>query len=126
MDLVEISPNAKPPVCKLIDYKKFKYLESKKEKESRKNTKSSSLKEIRLSPFIGQHDLDTQLKKAKEFLKDSHKVKVNIKFAGRQMAKTDFGRKLMEKVLIELKDLGKMEREVKMEGRQMVMVVSPL
>lgn len=126
MDLVEISPNAQPPVCKLIDFKKFKYTESKKEREGRKNVKNSELKEIRLSPFIGEHDLTTQLNKAKSFLKDAHRVRVTVKFAGRQMTKTDFGRKLLDRVLEELKDVAKKERDVKMEGRQMVMFVSPL
>lgn len=126
VDLVEISSNTQPPVCKLIDFKKFKYNEAKKEREGRKNVKNSDLKEIRLSPFIGEHDLTTQLNKAKDFLKDSHRVRVTVKFTGRQMAKTDFGRKLLQRVLEELKDQAKLEREIKMEGRQMVMFVSPL
>lgn len=126
VDLVEISPNANPPVCKLVDFKKFKYNESKKEREGKKNAKNSDLKEVRLSPFIGDHDLETQLKKARGFIEDTHRVKFVVKFAGRQMAKTDFGRKLLEKVLSDLKDIAKLDREAKMEGRQMVMIVSPI
>ncbi|MEX2028186.1 MAG: translation initiation factor IF-3, partial [Candidatus Curtissbacteria bacterium] len=86
LDLVEIAPDAVPPVAKIIDYKKFKYLEDKKEKEARKKTKQTELKEVRFTPFIGDHDLDTGLRKVKEFLSDGNLVKISIVFKGRQMA----------------------------------------
>lgn len=126
VDLVEVVPNADPPVCRLIDFKKFKYLESKKDKEGRKKSKAGEMKEVRLSPFIGQHDLDTQLKKARGFIKDKYKVKFSVKFTGRQMGKTEFGRELLKKVLDILKDEARLEKEMKMEGRQLIMTLLPL
>lgn len=126
VDLVEVVPNAKPPVCRLIDFKKFKYLESKKDKEGRKKSKAGEMKEVRLSPFIGQHDLDTQLRKAEGFIKDKYKVKFSVKFTGRQMGKTEFGRNLLNRVVDTLKESAKLEKEIKMEGRQMVMTLLPL
>ena len=94
-DLVEIAPEAKPPVAKIIDYKKFKYLEDKKEKEARKNTKQTELKEVRVTPFIGDHDLNTALAKVKRFLGNGDLVKISIVFKGRQMAHQEFGPKLL-------------------------------
>ncbi len=126
VDLVEIVPKAQPPICRVIDFKKFKYLESKKEQEGRKKQKAGEIKEVRLSPFIGEHDLETQLKKGRHFLKEKHRVKFAVKFTGRQMTKTDFGRQLLNRVLDNLKELAKLDREIKMEGRQMTMTVAPL
>lgn len=125
VDLVEVVPKAQPPICRVIDFKKFKYLESKKEQEGRKKQKGGEIKEVRLSPFIGEHDLETQLKKARQFLKDKHRVKFSVKFTGRQMTKIDFGRLLLNRVLENLKELGKLDRPSKMEGRQMTMTVAP-
>lgn len=126
VDLVEVAAKAQPPICRVIDFKKFKYLESKKEQEGRKKQKSGEIKEVRLSPFIGEHDLETQLKKARQFLKDKHRVKFAVKFTGRQMTKTEFGRLLLNRVLENLKELAKLDRPSKMEGRQMTMTVAPI
>lgn len=126
VDLVEVVPKAIPPICKLIDFKKFKYLESKKEKEGRKKNKGGELKEIRLSPFIGEHDLETQIRKAREFLENNNRVRIAVKFTGRQMTKTVFGHQLLAKVTELLKDKAKVERASKMEGRQMVMIIAPV
>jgi translation initiation factor IF-3 len=126
VDLVEVVAKANPPICRIIDFKKFKYLESKKEKESKKKHKGGEVKEVRLSPFIGEHDLNTQLKKTKEFLHNNNRVKFVVKFAGRQMAKTDFGRVLLNRVSETLKEEAKIERDIKMEGRQMVMIIAPI
>lgn len=126
VDLVEVAANANPPVCRLIDFKKFKYQEAKREREAKKNTKTSQTKEIRLSPFIAQHDWEIQVEKGKEFLKDGNKLRVAVKFAGRQLGKTEFGKTLLNKTFEALKTEGKIEREAKMEGRQMVLVLSPI
>ncbi len=126
MDLVEVAANANPPVCRLIDFKKFKYLEAKKEREGKKKNKTTQTKEIRLSPFIAQHDWQTQTDKAKDFLKEGNKLRIVVKFTGRQLGKTDFGRTLLNKTFETLKEVAKIEREIKMEGRQMVLILSPI
>lgn len=123
LDLVEIAPDAVPPVAKIIDYKKFKYLEDKKEKEARKKTKQTELKEVRFTPFIGEHDLQTGLRKVKEFLSDGNLVKISIVFKGRQMAHQEFGPKLLEKIMTELAGLALMERPPRMEGRRFVSII---
>ncbi len=123
LDLVEIAPDAQPPVVKIIDYKKFKYLEEKKEKEARKKTKETELKEVRFTPFIGEHDLQTGLKKVKEFLSDGNLVKISIVFKGRQMAHQEFGPKLLERILKELEGLAQMEKSARMEGRRFVSII---
>ena len=123
LDLVEIAPDAQPPVAKIIDYKKFKYLEDKKEKEARKKTKQTELKEVRFTPFIGDHDLQTGLKKVREFLSDGNLVKISIVFKGRQMAHQEFGPKLLEKILGELEGMGQIERPPRMEGRRFVSII---
>lgn len=121
LDLIEIAADAKPPVVKIIDFQKFKYLEDKKEKEARKHTKQTELKEVRFSPFIGEHDLQTGLKKVKEFLKDGHLVKISIVFTGRQMAHQEFGPKLLERIMAQI-DAEK-ERPERMEGRRLNTIV---
>ncbi|MDO8486955.1 MAG: translation initiation factor IF-3 [Candidatus Curtissbacteria bacterium] len=123
LDLVEIAPEASPPVARIIDYKKFKYLEEKKEKEARKKTKQTELKEVRFTPFIGEHDLQTGLKKVKEFLSEGNLVKISIVFKGRQMAHQEFGPKLLERILKELEGLAQMERPARMEGRRFVSTI---
>lgn len=125
VDLVEVAGNAVPPVCRLIDFKKFKYLEAKKEREGRKKAKASQTKEIRLSPFIAQHDWQIQVGKGKQFLQDGNKLRVAVKFTGRQLGKTEFGKELLNKTFEALKDVARVEREAKMEGRQMVMILCP-
>ena len=126
MDLVEIASNAKPPVVKIVDFKKFRYLEEKKEKEARKHTKQAELKEVRFSPFIGEHDLQTALARVKRFLSVGDLVKISIVFMGRQMAHTEFGPKLLERILRELSDIAVTEREAKFEGRRFVTIIKPV
>lgn len=126
LDLIEIAPDAKPPVAKLIDFKKFKYLEQKKEKEARKHAKQTELKEVRFSPFIGEHDLNTQLERVKKFLSEGDLVKVSIIFTGRQMAHTEFGPKLLLRIMAELASVAEKEREEKFEGRRLVTTLKPV
>jgi len=124
LDLVEIAPSATPPVVKVIDFSKFLYYLSKKKKEEKKNTKTSQTKQIRFGPFIGEHDLEIKLKKARGFLDDGDKVKFAVKFAGRQITKKNLGELVLNKVLDNLEDVAKPEREMKMEGRQLVIILT--
>lgn len=123
IDLIEIAPEAQPPVVKLIDFKKFKYLEDKKEREARKKAKQTELKEVRFTPFIGDHDLQTNLRKVKEFLAIGDIVKISIVFKGRQMAHQEFGPKLLERLMTELDNQVTQERPARMEGRRYVTVI---
>lgn len=124
LDLVEVAPLAKPPVVKIIDYSKFLYQLKKKKQEEKKGTKSSETKQIRFGPFIGEHDLDIKLRRAKEFLEDGDKVKFLVRFKGRQMGHTEIGREKLTLAVEKLGELAKIEREAKMEGRQMTMTVT--
>lgn len=124
LDLVEVAPAAKPPVAKIIDYSKFLYQLKKKKQEEKKSTKVSETKQIRLGPFTQDHDLDVKLKRAKEFLEDGDKVKFLVRFAGRAITKQELGRNLLTKAVERLGELAKVEREMHMEGRQMIMVVT--
>ena len=124
LDLVEIAPAAKPPVVKVIDYSKFLYYLSKKKKEEKKNTKTSQTKQLRFGPFIGEHDLEIKLKKAREFLEDGDKVKFAVKFAGRQITKKELGEQVLNRILADLDEVAKQEREMRMEGRQLVVIVT--
>lgn len=124
LDLVEIAPQAQPPVVKIIDYSKFLYQLSKKKKEEKKNTKTSQTKQIRFGPFIGDHDLEIKIKRAKEFLEEGDKVKFAVKFAGRQITKKELGEKVLLRILEELSEVAKQEREMRMEGRQLVVIVT--
>ena len=123
LDLVEIAPEAKPPVVKIIDYKKFQYLEEKKRKEAKKHAKQTELKEVRFSPFIGEHDLEVGLKKTRKFLEEGDIVKISIVFKGRQMAHTEFGPKLFDKIMGLLEGRAAIERPGRFEGRRFVSVV---
>ena len=125
LDLVEIAPNAKPPVAKIIDFKKFLYQEEKKKKEERKKSKSSETKELRLGPFMNEHDLMVVLRKAREFLGDGNKVKFVVKFAGRQITHPEFGERILEKTIEFLSGVSKIEREKHFEGRQLITILSP-
>lgn len=116
LDVVEIAPNAKPPVAKLIDYKKFKYQESKKERDSRKTQKNVGIKEIRLRPFIGQHDLDTRVVQAKGFLENGNQVKVNVLFKGREITRKEFGFAMIKKFLDGFEGV-RLVREPHFEGK---------
>lgn len=125
MDLVEIAPEAKPPVVKIIEFKKFKYQLERREKEARKHTKETALKEVRFSPFIGDHDFQTALEKTKKFLSEGNIVKISIRFKGRQMAHTEFGPKLLSRILASLEGVAEQERPEKFEGRQFTTILRP-
>jgi translation initiation factor IF-3 len=124
LDLVEVSPNANPPVCKLMDYGRFKYEQAKKENEARKNQKTITLKDIRLSPRTDEHDIDVKTRKILEFLADGDRVRVSIKFRGAEMRHPDIGRKLLDGIAEVLKGIGVIERSPVMEGKMMSMIVS--
>ena len=125
LDLVEVSPNADPPVCKIIDNGKLKYQEQKKRNEARKKQKTIDVKEIKLRPNIDTHDYDVKMRNARRFIDDGDKVKVTLRFRGREMAHQDLGAQVLERVRTELDEIAKVEQMPKMEGRQMVMVISP-
>ena len=124
LDVVEIAPTAKPPVAKLIDYKKFKYQEAKKDRENRKSQKNVGVKEIRLRPFIGQHDFDTRLNRAKEFLADGNQVKLSLFFRGREITRKEFGFDVMKRFIASLES-ARVVREPKLEGKLLVAMVVP-
>jgi len=125
LDLVEIVPNAEPPVCKILDYGKFRFLEQKKAAEARKKQKIVEIKEIKLRPGIDDHDYDVKMKAVRRFFEEGDKVKVTLRFRGREMAHQDIGFKLLERVKAETGLIAKVEAEPSMEGRQMVMVLAP-
>jgi translation initiation factor IF-3 len=125
MDLVKIAPKAKPPVCKIMDYGKYKYELSKKEKEARKKQKTINVKEIRLTPNIESHDLNVKAKKAIGFLKSEDKVKVSVRFRGREMGHTEMGRVVLKDFAKLTEEVGVIEKHPKLEGRSMVMYLGP-
>ncbi len=125
LDLVEVSPNAEPPVCKILDYGKFKYEAQKKAAEARKKQKIIEVKEIKLRPSIDDNDYGVKMKSARRFLEEGDKVKVTMRFRGREMAHQDIGMSVLVKVRDDLQDLSKVEQMPRLEGRQMVMVLSP-
>lgn len=125
LDLVEIAPNAKPPVTKIIELGKFKYEQEKKIKVEKRKTKSTDLKEIRLTPFIASHDLANRLERIKEFLSEKHKIRVVVRFKGRQMGSKQFGYNLLNNVLQETKDRAVLDMEPKFIGRNLAMIISP-
>ncbi|MBS8228061.1 translation initiation factor IF-3 [Vannielia litorea] len=126
LDLVEISPNATPPVCKIMDFGKYKYETQKKEAEARKKQKVIEVKEVKFRPNTDTHDYDVKMRNVFKFLGNGDKVKITLRFRGREMAHQDVGRNLLERVAEDVKDLGKVESIPKMEGRQMVMMINPL
>ena len=125
LDLVEVSPNAEPPVCKVLDYGRFKYEAQKKKNEARKKQKTIEVKEIKMRPGIEQHDYDTKMRSVRRFLDEGDKVKVTLRFRGRELAHQEVGRAVLQRVQTELGEAVKVEQFPKMEGRQMVMVMSP-
>ncbi len=125
LDLVEVAPNAKPPVCRLMDYGKYKYEQSVKEREARKKQTRTTIKELRMKVRIGDHDFDITARKAREFLADADKVKVNIRFRGREQERPEFGRDLLHRLAESLDDIGQIEQAPKLEGRSMTMVIAP-
>lgn len=125
LDLVEVQPNAVPPVCRLMDYGRFRYEESRRERDSRRKSKGAQLKEVRFSPKIAGHDLETRSNNAKRFLEDGDKVKVSVQFRGREMLHQDIGRQLLLRLIDMLQAVGTVEQDPRMEGRMMSIILAP-
>lgn len=125
LDLVNVAPQAKPPVCRIMDYGKFKYEQSKKEREARKKQKIVQVKEVRLTPNIEEHDLQTKLRNVRKFLEHGDKVKLTIRFRGRQIAHAELGQQVLDRLAKEVEDIGAIERNPMLEGRQMIMILAP-
>ncbi|MFN8557531.1 MAG: translation initiation factor IF-3 [Dehalococcoidia bacterium] len=125
LDLVEVAPTAVPPVCRILDYGKFKYEQSKKERESRKHQKNVMLREIRMKPKIDDHDIDFKIRTAEKLLKEGDKVKLSVMFRGREMAHPQLGRALLDRFFERLKDNSSVEKPASMEGRHMTMILAP-
>ena len=125
LDLVEISPNASPPVCKIMDFGKFKYDQQKREAEARKKQKTIELKEIKFRPNTDKHDYEVKMRSVTKFLENGDKVKITLRFRGREMAHQELGTELMERVVVDTAHLGKPDVIPKVEGRQMIMIIYP-
>jgi translation initiation factor IF-3 len=125
LDLVEIAPNSAPPVCKILDYGKYRFLEQKKAAEARKKQKTVEVKEIKLRPGIDDHDYDVKMRAMKGFFEEGNKVKITLRFRGREMAHQDIGLRVLDRVKSDVSDLAKVEMEPNFEGRQVVMVLAP-
>lgn len=126
LDLVKVSPNAKPPVCKIMDFGKYKFELAKREKENRKNQKVMNIKEVQLSPSIDTNDFNTKAKQAMKFLKSGDKVRVKVRFRGRELSHSEIGKALLEKFAETVKEAGTVEKQPKLEGRNMIMFISPI
>ena len=124
LDLMEVAPDAKPPVCKIVDYGKLKYEEKKKQQQSKKKQHIVKIKEIRLRPRIEDHDLMTKLNHGRKFLQDGAKLKVTLMFRGRELSRIDLGKIVMERVLEELSDVAEVEKDIPLEGRRMSMILN--
>ncbi|EAP76336.1 translation initiation factor [Roseovarius nubinhibens ISM] len=125
LDLVEISPNANPPVCKIMDFGKYKYEQQKRESEARKKQKVIEVKEIKFRPNTDTHDYEVKMRSVMKFLENGDKVKITMRFRGREMAHQDLGRQLLQRVSGDIEGVGKVENMPKMEGRQMIMIIAP-
>ena len=125
LDLVEVSPGADPPVCKILDYGKYKYEAQKKQNVARKKQKTIDVKEIKMRPNIDNHDYDVKMRAMVKFLDEGDKVKVTLRFRGREMAHQELGRKVLERVRVDLDEPAKVEQLPQMEGRQMIMILAP-
>ncbi|GAC41496.1 translation initiation factor IF-3 [Paenibacillus popilliae] len=125
LDLVNVAPQAKPPVCRIMDYGKFRYEQQKKEKEARKNQKTVDLKEVWFRANIDEHDFQTKLRNVLKFLREGDKVKCSVRFRGREIAHSDIGKKVLDRVLVEANELCTVERLPKLEGRSMIMILAP-
>ncbi len=125
LDLVNIAPTAVPPVCKIMDYGKFRFEQQKKEKEARKNQKVVEMKEIRLSATIDEHDYQTKLRNVQKFLKEGDKVKLTIKFRGREITHPEIGQRVLERLASEVAEISVVERKAKLEGRSMILILAP-
>jgi translation initiation factor IF-3 len=126
LDLVEISPNANPPVCKIMDFGEFKYETQKKEAEARKKQKIIEIKEVKFRPNTDTHDYEVKMRNVYKFIENGDKVKITMRFRGREMAHQELGRELLLRVADDTKEMGKVENMPKMEGRQMIMLIGPL
>lgn len=124
LDLVEIAPNAKPPVAKIINFKKFLYQEEKKRREEKRSAKVSETKEVRLGPFMNDHDLQVMIRRSRDFLTAGNKVRLVVRFAGRQIIHPEFGHAIIDKVVSELSDISKVEKEKRLEGKQLISIIS--
>ena len=125
LDLVEVAPKARPPVCKIMDFGKYRYEQQKREKEARKKQKVITIKEVKLRPNIEQHDFDVKLKNAKKFIEEGNKVKVTIMFRGRELSHPEIGNAVLDKIAKALGDTVSVERAAKLEGKNMTMILSP-
>jgi translation initiation factor IF-3 len=125
LDLVNVAPQAKPPVCRIMDYGKYRYEQSKREKEARKNQRIIQVKEVRLSPTIEENDMQTKLNSVRKFLQKGNKVKLTIRFRGREITHQELGRRILDRMADEVKDISDIERQPKLEGRQMIMILTP-
>jgi translation initiation factor IF-3 len=125
LDLVNVAPDAKPPVCRIMNFGRYKYEQSKREKEARKNQKIITIKEVRLRPTIDEHDYQVKLKNTMRFLANGNKVKVTVRFRGRQLVHAETGKELLARMAEEIKDVGMVEREPRLEGTQMIMILTP-
>ncbi len=126
LDLIEISPQAVPPVCKVLDYGKYKYEVQKRKNEAKKNQKVVNIKELKLRPVIDTHDYEVKIKQAKKFLAQGDKVKFTMRFKGREMSANDMGKEILDKIIEDLDAVGKVDSAPKLDGRQMMMIMSPL
>jgi len=126
LDLVLVAPKAKPPVCRIMNYGKYRYEQQKKEKEARKKQKTINIKEVRFTPGIGEHDFETKLKHARKFLEKGDKCKASVRFRGRAITHKDLGRDVLDRLAEELKDVATIESKPKMEGRNMFMMLAPI
>lgn len=125
LDLVNVAPQAKPPVCRVMDYGKFRYEQQKKEKEARKNQKVVDVKEVWFRPNVEEHDYQTKLRNVVKFLRDGDKVKCSVRFRGREITHAELGKRVLERVKTEVADLCVIERQPKLEGRSMIMIMAP-
>ncbi len=125
LDLVEVAPNAKPPVCRIMDFGKYRYEQSKRERDNKKKQKVTELKEIRISPKIDTHDFEVKARNAKKFLEDGNKVKVTVRFRGREIVHNTLAKDLLDKLAKNVEELAVVERAPKMEGRTMIMILGP-
>jgi len=125
LDLVEVSPDANPPVCKIIDYGKYKYLLDKKNKTGKKKQKSGGTKEIKMRPNIGEHDYSFKVKNLSKFLEEGNQVKITVMFRGREMRYLDLGRELLERITKNFEEIAKVVKEPKLEGRNMILILMP-
>jgi translation initiation factor IF-3 len=125
LDLIEISPQANPPVCKILDFGKFRYEQQKRKNEAKKNQKVVEIKELKLRPMIDTHDYEVKVKQAKKFLEQGNKVKFTMRFKGRELSANDMGKQVLSKLIEDLEDCSKIDSEMKLEGRQMTMILSP-